>query len=184
MFAIAFGLDDNQHLSRAPLADCHESALSHGIKIFDAHGEWVVEHSLGIRKRNPMLLEVRGSLYWVVLEGHSASVYILYAYRKPRALRGLTTELSGRPRRPCRGQTRPTMVQGPLEALLDVIALPPSAADLASCDTKNHRCYQSDRDAPQIDLDLHAAGMRANTLPVLHYAATTQAGVSKEEVHC
>ena len=64
----------------------------------NGHGQRVVEHSLGIRKRNPMLLEVRGSLYWVVLKRHSTSIYILYAYRKPCALRGLTTELNGRPR--------------------------------------------------------------------------------------
>src|SRR5258706_454531 len=30
----------------------------------------------------------------------------------------LTTELSGRPRPPCRGQTRPTMFPGPLERIV------------------------------------------------------------------
>jgi hypothetical protein len=30
----------------------------------------------------------------------------------------LTTELRGRPRRPCRGQTRPTMAHGPLERVV------------------------------------------------------------------
>src|SRR5258706_5432591 len=30
----------------------------------------------------------------------------------------LTTELSGRPRWPCRGQTRPTMLHGPLERVV------------------------------------------------------------------
>src|SRR5258708_6974083 len=40
------------------------------------------------------------------------------AHFTPLLSRCLTTELSGRPRPPCRGQTRPTMPHGPLERVV------------------------------------------------------------------
>lgn len=123
MFAIAFGEYDNQNLSGASQADGHETPLSSRIEVLNGHSERVVENSLGISKRDPVLLEIRVSLYWVVLERHPASIYTMYAYRKPRALRGLTTELSGRPLAPLRigehaihcEHDAPATIHGPLQ---------------------------------------------------------------------
>jgi len=55
-----------------------------GVWIFDGDCERILKDAFGVGERNPVFLEVCRSLRRVVLEPHSAMIYILYALHKRR----------------------------------------------------------------------------------------------------
>jgi hypothetical protein len=117
----AFRVTHDEEAALLGKSKCEETTLTFGmIGIVESDGQRITKDGGRLLKRDFVVMQIRGGLLRIPTRTPYA-----YSTRDVFSLR-LTTELSGRPQRPCRGKTRPTMIHGRLERVVRQHDCPPA----------------------------------------------------------